>query len=170
MVPVFNYFVFDSNCSAYSTQQSNLPAEGPLRMVALRAGFRGGTLHRPKKKVFVAKRVGFQSESMWWPKKEVFAYKSVGFRLKKTKTCHPKMVTPGAGRPLATPLPPNSDVVYMHNFLFKSIGYPILVAKSSGVKSTRKLYSSKSFVTDKKLLEVKYKVLIKKSTWVKVKK
>ena len=34
----------------------------------------------------------------------------------------------------------------------------------SGVKSTRKLYSSKSFVTDKKLLEVKYKVPIKKST------
>ena len=39
-------------------------------MVAPGAGFRGGTLYRPKidedpqKKVFAAKRVGFQSESM----------------------------------------------------------------------------------------------------------
>ena len=35
-------------------------------------------------------------------------------------------------------------------------------AATSGVKSTRKLLSSKSFVTDEKLLEVKYKVLTKK--------
>ena len=40
---------------------------------------------------------------------------------------------------------------------------------SSGVKNTRKLQSSKSFVTDEKLLEVKYQVLNKKSSWVKVK-
>ena len=45
--------------------------EASLRMVAPGAGFRGGTLYRPKKgedqqkkKVFAAKRVGFQSESM----------------------------------------------------------------------------------------------------------
>ena len=63
-------------------------------MVAPKAGFRGGTLYRPK----------YRSR----PKK--IAYQSVGFRSQKKKKqtngVTPKLVTPGACRPppLATPL------------------------------------------------------------------
>ena len=83
-------------------------------MVATGAGFRGGTLHRPKNrwrqkiKVFAAKR-GFQSESMW--KKKVFASIS-GFSVSKGKT-NKQMVSPQngdtRGRPPPPPFSPLSD-------------------------------------------------------------
>ena len=59
------------------------------------------------------------------------------------------------------------DTVF-HKILLSKLEHYGIHGPDSGVKSTHKLYSSKSFVTDKKLLEVKYKVLIKKSTRVKV--
>ena len=66
-----------------------------------------------KKKDFAAKRVGFQSKVCDDQKKrkKVFAYQSVDFRSQKKKTnkcCHPKMVTPGAGRPSDA-----TDLVYV---------------------------------------------------------
>ena len=83
--------------------------EASLRMVAPGAGFRGGTLYRPKNRLRQKKK-GLRCKTSWFSvrkyvmtkKEKVFAYQSVTFRSQKKKEpkwCHPKMVTPGAGRP-----------------------------------------------------------------------
>ena len=114
-----------------------------LGMVTPGAGFCGVTPFRSKnrwkpreKKVIALKLVGFWPRNMWSPKhkdKKVFAAKLVGFRPKWGRKkdllhksveiwfhliiwCHPKMVTPGAGRPpLATPLAWLGDFTLLRN-------------------------------------------------------
>ena len=67
------------------------------------APFIGQIIGKDKKKTSL-----LQNELVFSPKvcddqkKKVFAYQSVGFwspKKKEPKWCHPKMVTPGAGRP-----------------------------------------------------------------------
>ena len=90
-------------------------SETSLRMVAPGAGFWGGTLYRPQSRWRPKKKKGLRCKTSWFSvqkyvmtKNKVFAYQSVSFRSQKKTTtknkwCHPKMVTPGAGRP---PPPP----------------------------------------------------------------
>ena len=78
-------------------------------MVAPGVGFRGVTLFIGQNLTEDQKKKGLRCKTSWFSvrkyvmtKKKVFAYQSVGFwsqKKKKTKWCHPKMVTPGAGRP-----------------------------------------------------------------------
>ena len=89
----------------------SIDPEASLRMVAPGAGFRGGTLYRPKYR-WRAKRKCFRCKTSWFSVRKYVMTKKKGLCLpisgfsvskqKKPKWCHPKMVTPAP--PLATPL------------------------------------------------------------------